>query len=167
MTTKQNTIESLLVSAMITATSVKQKGDFESKTKTAYIKADDKNTKLLKAFGLEEYGKEEKFFIVKFSQKAKAYNGPNDKAGHALPVGLDTPNFHIDKEPVLINLTHSTHMKNDVRRISAVMYHKPGLFEEVEADSPFLNVFGEDYNDPFKDFPTEDEIEIKDEDLPF
>ena len=170
MAQPKNKITSVMVKAKITATSVKQQGEFDSKTKTAYLKADPKNSRILKEFGLTEYGDEDKFFIIKFSSKAKAYNGPKDKEGHRLPVDLETPNFSIDDEPVLLNLTHSKHMGNDVKRISAVLYHKPGLFKEVSAANPFTDVFGDDYEDPFESYDesdNNDSVDITDEDLPF
>lgn len=100
-----NELKTLVVTAEITATSNKQpenKGfKIESPKKSIYLKpATNEERQKLIDFGIQEYGKEEKFFIVKSTDTIKCWNGKTlvgtiisdlESKNYHFPTGLALP----------------------------------------------------------------------------
>lgn len=94
-------METLILKGVITATSDKQSEVYrvETEQKSAYLKLDETETAKAKAFGLTEYGTDEKYFVVKLSQdvtiRFKDHVG-NETTKTRSGLANETPNFHTD-----------------------------------------------------------------------
>ena len=108
-------MQNLVIEAIITATSKKQDGEFQQQvpTKTAYLKADEENAKLLEDFGLTRYTSkedQEDYFIVKFPQNVVLYfpNGLGERRPDLSLVthnDVETNNFRTPEDkPLKLNI---------------------------------------------------------------
>ena len=120
---------------IITATSNKQSEKFKSENprKSVYLKLDPKQTELAIAFGLREYGKEDKFFIVKASESVTEYN-KDAVVVKKWDGGTESNNFNSDNQLVSIAIIEGqSDAGNKFYRAFAVQ----GELNEVVPENPF------------------------------
>lgn len=128
----------LIIKAVITATSNKQDGRFKSDNprKSLYVVADQKNTELLKGFGLTEYTPKDKdgkpYFIIKTGAKLDHYQ-LGTLVGEISGL-VDSPNFTSNGEEVGIALFQE---KTDLGKTYTRAYAVNGTVAEVEKQNPF------------------------------
>lgn len=142
----------LVVFGQITATSKKADGKFKQEvpTKTAYVKTDEKNAKLLEDFGLQKYtSKENKedYFIIKFPQNLVVYlpNGIGTKRPDLSQVEIiedgmtvETNNFKtVDDVLLPMNIVQGHHNGNDFFRLQAIQLNQESDIEEIKPENPF------------------------------
>jgi len=140
-------MENLTFKAQITATSKKNSGDFKQEvlTKTAYVKTDEKNAKLLEEFGLRKYTSksEEDYFILKFPANLMVYkpNGYAEKRPELSRVevdGVETNNFKTPDDKFLgMNVIKGEHKNNEFFRLQAIRVETVEDIEEIKPENPF------------------------------
>lgn len=121
-------------------TSDKQ-GDFESKTKSAYISLTPKSLEKAKEFGLPIYESQEngeKFTIVKLSQEVKLYL-KGEKTPYEILSGLvnDLPNFDTDDRLVGLSIMEGESKGNKFNRLYAMLTPDKLTVKFAEAQNPF------------------------------
>ena len=141
-------MQNLVIEAIITATSKKQDGEFQQQvpTKTAYLKADETNAKLLEDFGLTRYtSKEDKedYFIVKFPQNVVLYfpNGLGERRPDLSLVthnDVETNNFRTPEDkPLKLNILKGENKGNIFYRLQAILVDSAEDIEEIKPENPF------------------------------
>ena len=141
-------MQNLVIEAIITATSKKQDGEFAQAvpTKTAYLKADETNAKLLEDFGLTRYtSKEDKedYFIVKFPQTVVLYypNGLGERRPDLSLVthnDVETNNFRTPEDkPLKLNILKGENKGNIFYRLQAILVDTDEDIEEIKPENPF------------------------------
>lgn len=137
-------MENIIVNGQITATSKKNDGKFKQEvaTKTAYLKVDEASRQALIEFGLTEYGKEDKFFIVKFPQNVMIYqNGFGAKRPDLSQVivnGEETNNFKTpDNKLLKMSIIKGDNLGNEFFRLQAIRIDTPDDIEEILPENPF------------------------------
>ena len=141
-------MQNLVIEAIITATSKKQDGEFQQQvpTKTAYLKADEENSKLLEDFGLTRYtSKEDKedYFIVKFPQNVVLYfpNGLGERRPDLSLVthnDVETNNFRTPEDkPLALNILKGENKGNIFYRLQAIRVDSVDDIEEIKPENPF------------------------------
>ena len=141
MTKQQNNLrpESFTFKGIITGTSNKVIGEFENEKKprkTAYVKVDSINKKILEDNGLRMYTskKGDDFFIIKFSEKISGWVG-KDSVEIATHVGTD--NFNTDE--INIACIKGKNKGNNYVRIYALGLASMEQIQVVERENPFAN----------------------------
>ena len=141
-------MQNLVIEAIITATSKKQDGEFAQTvpTKTAYLKADEENSKLLEEFGLTRYtSKQDKedYFIIKFPQNVVLYlpNGLGERRPDLSLVthnDVETNNFRTPEDkPLKLNILKGENKGNIFYRLQAILVDSVEDIEEVKPENPF------------------------------
>ena len=142
-------MQNLVIKGIITATSKKTndtKFEQEVPTKTAYLKVDEENAKLLEEFGLTKYtskADKEDYFIIKFPQNVMVYepNGIGTKRPDLSLVnhqGLETNNFKTpDDKPLALNILKGENTGNTFYRLQAIRVETQNDIEEIKAENPF------------------------------
>ena len=141
-------MENLVIEAIITATSKKQDGEFQQQvpTKTAYLKADEENAKLLEDFGLTRYTSkedQEDYFIVKFPQNVVLYfpNGLGERRPDLSLVthnDVETNNFRTPEDkPLKLNILKGENKGNIFYRLQAILVDSTEDIEEIKPENPF------------------------------
>lgn len=130
-------LESFVFKGQITATSNKQGEEFTvtNPRKTAYIKVDETNKKILLENGLTEYtSKEDKtnFFIIKMSDKLTVWKGEDSVE---LDSSTDTSNFQT--EEIGIACIKGFSKGNDFIRVYALNVNDMTDIQMVEQENPF------------------------------
>ena len=167
MTNKnENQLSNISILATLTTTSNKTDGDFKQDvpTKTGYWKVTD-NASMEKLFanGFTEYGKEDKFFIIKMAQKIRVYTPFSQYPIESIPMVVNdennetTPNYSTEEKEVRINIVQGMYMKKPFFRVNAVLYESNPLVR-LEAENPFAD---------FMQLKETSQIDIADDDLPF
>lgn len=140
MTKQQNNLrpESFTFKGIITGTSNKVSEEFknDSPRKTAYVKVDATNKKILEDNGLRMYTSKEgdDFFIIKFSERISAWVG-KDSVEIATHVGTD--NFNT--EEINIACIKGKSKGNNYIRIYALGLESMEDIQVVERENPFAN----------------------------
>ena len=141
-------MQNLVIEAIITATSKKQDGEFQQQvpTKTAYLKADETNSKLLEDFGLTRYTSkedQEDYFIVKFPQNVVLYfpNGLGERRPDLSLVthnDVETNNFRTPEDkPLKLNILKGENKGNIFYRLQAILVDSVEDIEEIKPENPF------------------------------
>ena len=141
-------MQNLVIEAIITATSKKQGGKFKQDipTKTAYLKTDEENAKLLEDFGLTRYTSkedQEDYFIVKFPQNVVLYfpNGLGERRPDLSLVEVDgeeTNNFRTTEDkPLKLNILKGEKDGNTFYRLQAILVDSAEDIEEIKPENPF------------------------------
>lgn len=130
-------LESFVFKGQITATSNKQSDDFvnENPRKTAYIKVDDINKKILLENGLTEYTSKddsEDFFIIKLSESVKMWIG---EEGQEVNCDINTSNF--ETQEIGIACIKGFSKGNSFVRIYAFNLKELSDIAMVEQKNPF------------------------------
>ena len=159
-----NNFQTVIVPAIITATSNKVSSDFkqETPTKTIYFHvADPKKVELLEKFGMTQYTPDTEtdpeakpYFIAKATKFVKLYTDRTTFVEKPFTVDLfdeDTglpianPNVYTDEIVHLaIIKVKGGKGKNDFYRVNAILLPNLEVLKEVEAVNPFAELFGED-----------------------
>ena len=138
-------MKNIVITGKITATSKKLDNRYKqvNPTKTAYIEADEKNSKALEAFGLTKYtsvddGKD--FFIAKLSANLVAYlDDTNESTSLADLASVQSPNFNTGESEILMNIIQGENMGNDFYRVQALLLPQGmGMIHTIEALNPFV-----------------------------
>ena len=137
-------VTGIVVRGIITATSDKQSQDFDVNTelKTVhFVPQNDTEREKLIEFGLQEYGKEHKYFMAKLPKTFK--HGNVTRSGLAQTEAnidegtgeiIDNPNFHSDGNIVALALFKGEKSKNVFYRITRIH----GVLVNFEVD-PFAD----------------------------
>jgi hypothetical protein len=134
-------MENIIVKAHITNTSNKVSEEFKGEViaKTAYLRTDEENAKLLEDFGLTKYTSKngDDFFALKFTKETPTYNSLDRKPTGKLETTTESPNFKIDEE-VQINVIKGEKLGHNFYRLQAVLLSDTAMVELIEAENPFL-----------------------------
>lgn len=145
-------MKNIIVKGQITATSKKNDGKFKQEipTKTAYIKTDETNAKLLEDFGLTKYTSrdtKEDYFVIKFPANLMVYlpNGYGEKRPDLSQVEviqngvpIETNNFKTTDDKILpLNIIQGHHNGNDFFRLQAIRIEDESDIEEIKPENPF------------------------------
>lgn len=178
MTNKnENQLNNISVLATLTTTSNKTDGDFKQDvpTKTGYWSVTDINSlEKLKANGFTEYGKEDKFFIIKMAQNVRVYTPSSQYPIENVSMCVldenqeNTPNYSTKDKQVRINIVQGMYMKKPFFRVNAVL-SEGNPFVRLEAENPFAEFmqFDSSQNNKQDPFGTSTQIDISEDDLPF
>ena len=159
-----NNFQTVIVPAIITATSNKVSDDFkqETPTKTIYFHVEDpKKAEQLEKLGMTQYTPDAEtdpdakpYFIAKATKTVKLYTDRTTFVEKPFSVDLfdeDTgfpipnPNVYTDEIVHLaIIKVKGEKGKNDVYRVNAILLPTLDTLKEVEAVNPFAELFGED-----------------------
>lgn len=151
MTKKTNTNENFLtviVPAVISATSNKVSKDFkqETPTKTVYFNVtDSKKVDELVSLGMTQYTPDdenaEPYFIAKATKKVKVFINKDEFIERDFSV--ETPNINTNDEQVYLSVVKvkGEKGKNDFFRINAILVSDYDQIKEVEAQKPFASLF--------------------------
>ena len=163
---KVNKFQTVIVPAIITATSNKVSSEFkqETPTKTIYFHVEDtKKAEQLEKFGMTQYTPDTEtdpdakpYFIAKATKIVKLYTHDNrstfvERPFTAVLFGTQTglpiasPNVYTDEIVHLAVIkVKGGKGKNDFYRVNAILLPSLESLKEVEAVNPFAELFGED-----------------------
>lgn len=158
--TSKEKFKTIVVPAIITATSNKTSDSFkqDTYTKTVYFTTGEDEAKKLVDFGLTEYTSKEdnkSYFIVKAVQNVKVYTDVKsnsyvmksfrvEEINHETGETFTNPNLYTDKLVYLcITWVKGEKGKNDFFRMSAILANDIDDLIEVEQSNPFTELFGE------------------------
>ena len=159
-----NDFHTVIVPAIITATSNKVSSEFkqETPTKTIYFHVpDSKKAEQLEKFGMTQYTPEtdpdaKPYFIVKATKIVKLYTHEDRQTIVERPftvdlfdeeTGLPIQNTNVYTDEIVqlaIIKVKSGKGKNDFYRVNAILLATLDNLKEVEAVNPFAELFGED-----------------------
>ena len=163
---KENNFHTVIVPAVITATSNKVSNEFkqETPTKTIYFHVEDpKKAEQLEKFGMTQYtpdtetdNEAKPYFIAKATKTVKLYTYENRSNFVEKPFSVElfdedtglpisNPNVYTDEIVHLaIIKVKGGKGKNDFYRVNAILLPDFDSLKEVEAVNPFAELFGED-----------------------
>ena len=161
--TKDN-FQSVVVPAIITATSNKVSDDFkqETPTKTIYFHVEDpKKAEQLEKFGMTQYTPDTEtdpeakpYFIAKATKTVRLFTDRTTHVEKPFSVdlfdedtGLPIPNPNVYTDEIVhlaIIKVKGGKGKNDFYRVNAILLPTLDTLKEVEAVNPFAELFGED-----------------------
>ena len=156
--------QTVIVPAIITATSNKVSDEFkqETPTKTIYFHvADPKKAEQLEKFGMTQYTPDTEtdpeakpYFIAKATKKVKLYTDSKTFAEKPFSVdlfdedtGLPIPNPNVYTDEIVhlaIIKVKGEKGKNGFYRVNAILLPTLDTLKEVEAVNPFADLFGGD-----------------------
>ena len=159
-----NNFQSVVVPAIITATSNKVSDEFkqETPTKTIYFHVEDpKKAEQLEKFGMTQYTPDTEtdpeakpYFIAKATKTVRLFTDRTTHVEKLFSVdifdeytGLPIPNPNVYTDEIvhlaIIKVTGGKG-KNDFYRVNAILLPTLDTLKEVEAVNPFAELFGED-----------------------
>ena len=169
MTTNKKTtdnFQTVIVPAIITATSNKVSSEFnqETPTKTIYFHVPDpKKAEQLEKFGMTQYTPDTEtdpdakpYFIAKATKNVKLYTHEDRSTFVEKPfivdifdedTGLPLPNPNVYTDEIVqlaVIKVKGGKGKNDFYRVNAILLPTLDTLKEVEAVNPFAELFGED-----------------------
>ena len=159
-----NNFQSVVVPAIITATSNKVSDEFkqETPTKTIYFHVEDpKKAEQLEKFGMTQYTPDTEtdpeakpYFIAKATKVVKLYTDRSTFIEKSFEVDIfdedagmpvTNPNLYTDEIVHLAVIkVKGGKGKNDFYRVNAILLPDLDMLKEVEAVNPFAELFGED-----------------------
>ena len=162
--TTNNDFQTVVVPAIITATSNKVSEDFKQQvnTKTVYFHVlDRKKAELLEKLGMTEYTPDNEkdpeakpYFIAKATKIVKLYTSKDiytektfavEEINEETGLPQSTPNLYTDEIVHLaIIKVKGAKGKNDFYRINAILLPSLDMLKEVEAVNPFADLFESD-----------------------
>lgn len=141
-------MKNFLIDAIITQTSNKQDSRFVGgePRKSAYLKADEKNSAILVEQGFTEYssvdkdtGEEVKFFIIKTAEKVKVYVDAKSSPKVLGGAGVEgVANFSSNDKVVKIDIIQGENKGNKFSRLSSIL-DPNGFVSLNEAKNPFFD----------------------------
>ena len=161
-----NNFQSVIVPAIITATSNKVSDEFkqETPTKTIYFHVPDpKKAEQLEKIGMTQYTPDTEtdpeakpYFIAKATKNVKLYTHEDRSTFVEKPftvdifdedTGLPLPNPNVYTDEIVhlaVIKVKGGKGKNDFYRLNAILLSTLDSLKEVEAVNPFAELFGED-----------------------
>ena len=159
-----NNFQSVVVPAIITATSNKVSHEFkqETPTKTIYFHVEDpKKAEQLEKFGMTQYTPDTEtdpeakpYFIAKATKTVRLFTDRTTHVEKLFSVdlfnedtGLPIPNPNVYTDEIVhlaIIKVKGGKGKNDFYRVNAILLPTLDTLKEVEAVNPFAELFGED-----------------------
>lgn len=159
-----NNFQSVVVPAIITATSNKVSDEFkqETPTKTIYFHVEDpKKAEQLEKFGMTQYTPDTEtdpeakpYFIAKATKTVRLFTDRTTHVEKLFSVdlfdedtGLPIPNPNVYTDEIVhlaIIKVKGGKGKNDFYRVNAILLPTLDTLKEVEAVNPFAELFGED-----------------------
>ena len=159
-----NNFQSVVVPAIITATSNKVSDEFkqETPTKTIYFHVPDpKKAEQLEKFGMTQYTPDTEtdpeakpYFIAKATKTVRLFTDRTTHVEKLFSVdlfdedtGLPIPNPNVYTDEIVhlaIIKVKGGKGKNDFYRVNAILLPTLDTLKEVEAVNPFAELFGED-----------------------
>ncbi len=159
-----NNFQSVVVPAIITATSNKVSDEFkqETPTKTIYFHVEDlKKAEQLEKFGMTQYTPDTEtdpeakpYFIAKATKTVRLFTDRKTHVEKLFSVdlfdedtGLSIPNPNVYTDEIVhlaIIKVKGGKGKNDFYRVNAILLPTLDTLKEVEAVNPFAELFGED-----------------------
>lgn len=137
---QENRINGFTFKGIITGTSNKVNSEFstDSPRKTAYVKVNEGNKKILELNGLRMYTSKEgdDFFIIKMAESVTAWV---NKDPLEIATNVNTDNFNTDKE-INIACIKGKNKGNDYVRIYALGLKSIEDIILVEKENPFADI---------------------------
>lgn len=163
-TTQENNFTTVVVPAIITATSNKVSEDYkqEVNTKTVYFHVEDpKKAQKLIDLGMTEYTPDTEtdpdakpYFIAKATQNVRLYTSKDQFEEKPFTVEIDNPETGLPQANPNLYTTETVHVsiikvkggkgKNDFFRLNAILLPSLEMLKEVEAANPFAELFEDD-----------------------
>lgn len=146
---KNTNLENMVIEGEITATSNKINEKFRSEvnSKTAYIKVDKANSKLLKDFGLTEYTSKEdntNFFIIKLTKDVRVYAKDGSMEIFSGEAHETNPNFKTNV--IKMNIIKGNNLNQDFYRVQALLINDRADIQQLAPENPFKEFMDEDIN---------------------
>ena len=159
-----NNFQTVVVPAIITATSNKVSDEFkqETPTKTIYFHVEDpKKAEQLEKFGMTQYTPDTEtdpeakpYFIAKATKTVRLFTDRTTHVEKLFSVdlfdedtGLPIPNPNVYTDEIVhlaVIKVKAPKGKNDFYRVNAILLPSLDSLKEVEAVNPFAELFGED-----------------------